>query len=282
MTHRVCVLGASGLLGRYVVSRAVDSGLEVVGAGRSSERIRSATSRELLGIAETDIRRDGDLEAIMDWSPDAIINCAGLIKALCSDTPLAYEVNGRAPHRLANKCSLAGVRLVHVSTDCVFRGDRGRPYLESDLPDAQDVYGATKANGEVVSGPHLTVRTSFIGHESRTSFGLLEWLLAQQGQVKGFSRHLWTGLGAVTLADLLLQLAIDHREVTGLMHVAGQTIDKKSLLELLRHVYALDVSIIDDDSTTMDRRLDASRLASLNVVIPPMEEMVETMRDYEL
>jgi dTDP-4-dehydrorhamnose reductase len=199
---------------------------------------------------------------------------------LCTDKALATAINTEVPHLLARNCSESGVRLIHVSTDCVFRGDRGNPYFETDVPDAVDTYGVSKARGEVTSGGHLTVRTSFIGHELDTSFGLLDWFLGQRGEVRGFSRHLWTGLGAVDLADILLEFATHHSTVTGLIQVAGAPVDKQTLLGIVQNVYEIDVNIIPDDSTMVDRRLDATRLASLGIHVPSIAEMVQRLHDY--
>lgn len=282
MKKTVCVLGASGLLGRYVVSRAIDQGFDVLAAGRDPNRIALAVSRRPRKIVRADICREDDVQAIAECGASTIINCAGLIKPLCTDEAMAKSINTEGPHRLADSCGKAGVRLVHVSTDCVFRGDLGRPYSEDDEPDANDTYGTSKAGGEITTAGHLTVRTSFIGHELDTSFGLLDWFLGQRGEVKGFTRHLWTGLGAVDLADILLRLAADYEQVTGLMQVAGEAIDKMSLLELVRDVYGLDVCILADDSTVVDRRLDASQLVSLGIPVPPMPEMLQRLHDYTL
>src|SRR3954453_3252906 len=98
--------------------------------------------------------------------PDAVVNCVGLVKQRGpADDPLAaLPLNSLLPHRLARLCALTGARLLHVSTDCVFRGDRGA-YTESDAPDAADLYGRSKLLGEVDQTNAVTLRTSIIGPE---------------------------------------------------------------------------------------------------------------------
>ena len=104
------------------------------------------------------------------------------------------------PHRLARLCALAGARLVHISTDCVFAGTRG-DYREADPPDAQDLYGRSKLLGEVdarardhACAPPSSATSSAGAH------GLVGWFLAQRGTVRGYTPAVFSGLPTVELA----------------------------------------------------------------------------------
>ena len=90
----------------------------------------------------------------------------GVVKQLAesNDPLICMPINSLLPHKLNRLCKLQNVRLIHISTDCVFDGERGM-YLESDWPNARDLYGRTKLLGEVVSDNSITLRTSIIGHE---------------------------------------------------------------------------------------------------------------------
>lgn len=69
-----------------------------------------------------------------------------------------------------------GAKLIHVSTDCVFSGKKGN-YNESDFRDADDIYGRSKALGEIINDKDLTIRTSIIGPELKLNGeGLFHWL----------------------------------------------------------------------------------------------------------
>jgi len=158
----------------------------------------------------------------------------------------------------------------------VFSGRRGR-YCEADVPDPVDLYGRTKLAGEVADAPHLTVRTSFIGLEAPPAQGLLGWFLAQQGAVAGFRRARWSGLTADALAPVLLDLAA-RREVVGLLHVAGDTVDKATLLQWAAELFEkANVRIEPVDEPVCDRSLTSERLRGLGVRVPPIRQMLETL-----
>jgi len=113
--------------------------------------------------------------------PDVVINCAGLIKQLApaNDPLVILPINAMFPHRLSELCELSGARLVQISTDCVFDGNKGG-YTESDISNATDLYGKSKYIGELHSALHaITLRTSIIGHELTSQNALIEWFLAQ-------------------------------------------------------------------------------------------------------
>lgn len=190
--------------------------------------------------------------------PDVVVNCAGLTKHLPAGNHqlTATLMNALLPHRLAQLCSLANARLIHISTDCVFSGAKGN-YRETDPADAQDVYGRSKYLGEV-SGPGLvTLRTSTIGHELRTRHGLLEWFLSQT-RCKGFMRALFSGLPSVVFAQVVRDIVIPDTRLAGLYHVAGAPISKADLLGMIAKAYGADIEIVPDDSVVIDRSLDAS------------------------
>ena len=118
-------------------------------------------------------------------------------------------------------CADRDARLVHVSTDCVFSGERGG-YLEDDLPDARDLYGRSKLLGEVVDAPNaVTLRTSIVGRELQGALGLFEWFLSQRGgRVRGFSRAIFSGVTTAVLAELIGDLIERARAALGA--VAGE------------------------------------------------------------
>ena len=164
---KVLVLGASGMLGNAVL-RVMDERQEwgVFGTVRSgglgrffSDRI---AARLLAGCDVGD--HDALIKVFDQVRPNVVINCVGLIKQLADaeDPLLAFPINSLLPHRLAVLCALAGARLVHISTDCVFSGEKGG-YTENDPADARDIYGKSKFFGEVHYPHTITLRTSIIG-----------------------------------------------------------------------------------------------------------------------
>ena len=76
-------------------------------------------------------------------------------------------------------------------------------YIEEDFPDPKDFYGRSKFLGELVDERMLTLRTSTIGHEIGTKFGLLEWFLSQKNQCKGFNKAIFSGLTTIELTRVM-------------------------------------------------------------------------------
>ena len=272
---RLLVLGASGMLGRSVAAvTAHRTGGELhlaVGHGQGP-RVANATTHRL------DLRNLGATSAFLDeLRPDLVINCAGIVKSICNDGYQAALINTLLPHLVVEAIRPWGGRLLHVSTDCVFSGRRG-PYAESDLADPVDLYGRTKLAGEVTEPPHLTVRTSFIGLQSGNAKGLLGWFLEQKGTVRGFRKAIWSGLTADALAEILSSL-VERGDVTGLLHIAGEAIDKFRLLCLAAEVFQkTDVHIEAVDEPRCDRSLRSERLVDLAVDIPSIRTMLEVLK----
>lgn len=263
MTQRVLVLGAAGMLGNAVFRYfATKTGHETVGI------VRSMRSARLLPAELQDRVAQGgdveDLDALVRMfdrhRPTMVINCVGLVKQLDdSKNPLAaIPINSVLPHRLAQLCSLAGARLVHLSTDCVFSGDKGM-YVEDDLPDACDVYGRTKLLGEVDYPHAITLRTSIVGHELATAHSLICWFLAQEGQTRGFSRAIFSGFPTVEIARIIDQFVLPFPELHGLYHLSASPIDKFGLLKLVADIYRKTISIEEDQRLVIDRSLDSTR-----------------------
>lgn len=226
---------------------------------------------------------DGLTRVLADTEPDVVVNCAGLTKHLPEgNIPTAViAMNGLFPHRMATLCRLCGARMIHVSTDCVFSGNRGG-YTEDCIPDATDLYGRSKIIGEVAGDNLLTLRTSTIGHELLSRHGLLEWFLAQT-HCKGYTRAIFSGLPSVVFAQVVRDIVIPDRQLSGLYHVAGPAIPKADLLRIVAAVYRTNVEIIADDQFVVDRSLNAAHFReATGYCPPPWTEMINTMHgDYE-
>ena len=238
------------------------------------------SAHTIVGITANDI--EGVERTIASISPDVVVNCIGIVKqdAAAKDPVVSIGVNALFPHRVAQACHNAGARLIHISTDCVFSGRKGN-YLESDFPDADDLYGRTKLLGEVAGANALTVRTSIIGRELAGHHGLLEWFLSQRGKrVKGFTRAIFSGFTTEALATILARIITDHTKLSGLWQVAAAPINKFDLLSLIKSVYELDIEIDPDTAFVCDRSLDGSRFrAETGLVAPAWPDMIRDMHD---
>jgi dTDP-4-dehydrorhamnose reductase len=282
---KALVLGVSGMLGNAVFRLFADTpGIDVVGTARSgavTSRFREdLRSRILTGVDVEQL--DSLTRTFASARPDVVVNCIGLVKQLAeADDPLAaLPINAILPHRLARLCELAGARLVHVSTDCVFLGTRGM-YKESDAPDAQDLYGRSKLLGEVDYPHAVTLRTSIIGHELGSAHGLVGWFLSQRGSVRGYTKAIFSGLPTVELAAVIRDRVLAAPSLRGLYHVAAAPIAKYELLRLVASAYGKSTEIVPDDRVVIDRSLDGSRFSeATGYMAPPWPELVRRMHDF--
>lgn len=194
-------------------------------------------------------------ETIKEHKPEALINCLGVTPNSPRSNQM-FQMNSEFPRWLSETCTKHEVRLVHVSTDCVFDGREGG-YVENNKPNATTDYGISKAGGEVVYYPHLVVRTSFVGWPDPARRGLFAWLMEHQGKtVQGFSAALWNGLTVDVLADVLVDLARRSR-IWGVRHIfnIGHQITKYDLLKLANDEYQLDCTIVPVSAPKINRTL---------------------------
>lgn len=260
---RVLVLGVTGIFGHALFKELVGADQDVWGTIRhADDRVFFSESEQKRLTVGVDARQvDTVVNVMARVRPDVVVNAIGLIKQVASamDPLLALPINAEFPHRLAGLCALGRARLVHISTDCVFSGRKGG-YRESDPSDAEDLYGKSKFLGEVCNAPHaITLRTSHIGHELHSNRSLLDWFLSQRGEVRGFSKAIFSGLPAVELARVIRTEVLPRPELTGVYHVSGPPISKLALLQNIASVYRKDITIVSDDSVVIDRSLDSSK-----------------------
>ncbi|MCT7297522.1 dTDP-4-dehydrorhamnose reductase family protein [Ralstonia mojiangensis] len=282
---KVLVLGASGMLGNAVFRLFAESpGFDVMGAVRSPGSLRllpDALAAQV--ISGVDVEQVDSLTlTFAQMRPDVVINCIGVVKQIAeADDPLtAIPINSLLPHRLARLCDVAGARLVHVSTDCVFSGTKGM-YIEADTSDAKDLYGRSKYLGEVDYPHAITLRTSIIGHELARATSLIGWFLAQKVKVKGFTKAIFSGLPTVELARVIRDYVIPYPELRGLYHVSAKPINKYDLLNLVAQAYGKEIEIEPDATLIIDRSLDSTRFTqATGYQSAEWPELVRRMREF--
>ncbi len=220
-------------------------------------------------------------EVMASFRPEAVVNCVGIVKqrAISKDAIPSLEINSLLPHRLAVLCRIAGARLVHMSTDCVFTG-RGGNYTELDSSDAEDLYGRSKYLGEVSESHCLTLRTSIIGHELSRKTSLLEWVLAQKHTVKGFRRAVFSGFTTLELSRVIERLLVSFPDASGLYQVSSDPINKYALVQLIKEHLHPSIDVVPDDTLVIDRSLDSSRFRKDFSYVPPSwPQMIKELVD---
>ncbi|MDO8803869.1 MAG: SDR family oxidoreductase [Elusimicrobiota bacterium] len=264
MGNRVLILGGGGTLGHKLWQVLPAKFPETFVSIRKPKAYYSkcglfAGANVIDGL---DLRDFARLNSVLeDLRPSVIINAAGvtLRSKEALDKVSAISVNALLPHKLAEWCGRNASRLIHFSTVCVFDGKKGN-YSEDDLPDARDLYGMSKALGDISSPCALTLRSSFIGREIFGGAELLEWFLAQGGKkVKGFRKAIFTGLTSNRLAELVGELIVKSPALNGLYHVSSEKVSKYELLKLMKDAYKVDAEIEPDDKFECRRDLDGGR-----------------------
>ncbi|MEF3082530.1 SDR family oxidoreductase [Luteimonas sp. SMYT11W] len=281
---RILIIGITGMLGNTLFRHfSANAAFTTLGTVRGSKGRASFADDAGTIIEGVDAENfDSITRAVEQAKPDVVVNAVGLIKQLASSKdPLnALPINALFPHRLARLCAVAGARLVHISTDCVFAGTKGG-YIESDHPDADDLYGRSKLLGEVDYPHAVTLRTSIIGHELGSKNGLIGWFLSQQGQVRGFTRAIFSGFPTIEIANIIESRVLPDPALHGLYHVASAPISKYDLLTLVAEAYGREIEIVPDDSLEIDRSLDASRFNLATGYQPPAwPELIGAMHNF--
>lgn len=279
---RILILGGDGMLGHQLLAY-----LKPRHDVKVTLRQDLATYRQYglfdsgNSFAGIDIRSlERLVEVMADFRPEAVINAVGIVKQRsdAKESMPSLEINALLPHRLAVLCKGIGARLIHLSTDCVFSGKKGK-YLESDPSDAEDLYGKTKYLGEVHEANSLTLRTSIIGRELSRHTSLLDWFLSRSGSVKGFTNAIYTGFTTLEMSRIIEKMLLEYPDASGVYQVSSDPVNKYELLLLIREKLGLDIEIIPDDVFCCDRSLDSSRFRSdFNYTPPSWPAMIEELR----
>lgn len=247
---KILVLGITGMLGHKAFEHFSSSKkYETFGTLRNDKDISQYFSNynnqvnifsnvNALNIEEV-------YKVINKVKPNVILNCIGIIKQLkeSKDPLISIELNALFPHKLASFVENTATRLIHISTDCVFSGEKGN-YLEKDCSDAKDLYGKTKFLGELNSYKNsITLRTSIIGPELKSRVSLLEWFKSQTVHIKGYVNAIYSGFPTIELINIIENYIIPNNNSHGLYNVSSTPISKFDLLNLIAKEYKKDILI---------------------------------------
>lgn len=270
---KIYVLGASGMLGKYVAKFLTTKNLEIICVNRDVLDASQMTQEKLKAILYSRLNmREGDV----------VINCMGTIKPRVDELGdlNAILVNSAFPRMLANVVGEIGGQLIHPTTDCVYTGNKGS-YDENDKYDVSDVYGMSKAIGE----PHncTVIRTSIIGEEVGQGRSLVEWVKSSAGKtVNGFTNHYWNGITCLEFAKVCYKIIDTGWFWTGTKHVHSNTLNKLQLVETISRVYDLGITVTPMETPkSCDRSLatiNTDNLTGLN--IPTLEEQIKEMKQF--
>lgn len=273
---RGLILGGNGMLG-HQLCRVLPERVEVWATFRDGpSRYAQFSFPEERAIRSVSVQDIARLSEILDTvKPDAVVNAVGIVKQRdeAKQAIASIQINALFPHQLADLCIERGIRVIQISTDCVFSGLRGN-YTEIDVPDPVDLYGRTKLLGELNRPGTLTLRTSIIGWQLNTFSSLLSWFALQRNKrIKGYHKAIYSGFSTNVMAQLIGDILQTRPDLSGVYQVASEPISKFDLLVRLRDMLGWDDIVIDpDDQFFCDRSLSGQHFSTVTGWRPPTWE----------
>jgi len=271
LNNKVLILGSSGLIGHQVYNYLQDNSDFVLSNISYTRKLNNETI--LL-----DARKEQYFfDQIRHIQPNYIVNCIGvLISEAKEDPESAMFLNAHLLHRLVNLANNINAKLIHMSTDCVFSGNKQSPYLETDEKDGSDTYAKTKSLGEIDSKNHLTIRTSVIGPEIMNgSEELFHWFMSQSGVIEGFTKAIWSGVTTIELAKAI-KWFINNNTIGLYQLTNGIPIKKYDLLHLFKKYTNKNIEIAKVDGIFTNKSFVDTR-QEINYQLPTYDEMIRDM-----
>jgi dTDP-4-dehydrorhamnose reductase len=290
---KVLVIGSTGMLGSTVVKYLVSQGVIVEEANRRGQPVYSQNI-----VRQFDAEHDS-VNKLFEHSdlPEYVINCVGLIKQRLEpnssgDVLRAISINSNFPIKLTTLVESLGIKLIQIATDCVYSGARGG-YTEKDIKDPVDVYGYSKALGEIESKNVMIIRCSIIGKELDSSKSLLNWVLSQSvgSELNGYVNHFWNGITTYHFAKICHGIMTSNGFSPGVIHlIPADSVSKFELLSEIRTSFGRpDITVREHkDVYFVDRTLQSEKRAGLLELwesaeyesIPTVKEMILEYADW--
>ena len=149
-------------------------------------------------------------------------------------------------------------------------------YSESDNPDAIDLYGKSKAIGEINNTKALTIRTSLIGREVYNHTELFEWLFKNKsGKVNGYENVYYSGLTTIRMSKILEKIINYYPDLHGVFNISSKPITKYSLLNLINRHFKLEIQIEKDSKIKSNKVLISKKITEItDIQSPTWEDMI--------
>lgn len=272
--RKILIIGSKGMAGHIIYHYFKEnSNFEIIDIARGTD---FHTPKYQIDVTNFDRLK----EILKLEEPNHVINCIGVLNKDAEENPeKSILLNSYFPHFLAKVGKEIGFKLIHISTDCVFNGQKGN-YLENSVKDGVGFYAQTKALGEVMYENNLTIRTSIIGPELKgNGIGLFHWFMNQHGNINGYSSALWTGVTTLELAKGMLEAI--NQDISGIQHfVNNDKINKYELTSLFKKVFKREsIHISPYDDYKVDKSLIRSNF-DFKYEVPSYEIMISEMKEW--
>jgi len=249
---KIILFGSTGMLGRYVYS-LLKTDFDIICIKRHQFDIESTDWNLLYSVLKNTVEPE-----------DIIINCAGAIPQKNPDIRKYISLNTIFPHKLADFSKKNGNKMIHITTDCVFSGEKGN-YTETDRHDAEDIYGISKSLGEPFDV--CIIRTSIIGEELLGKKSLIEWVKScKNGTIQGYNNFYWNGITCLQLAKIIRNIIKTRAYWNGVRHFfCDSIISKYQLCNMINETYELNIDIKKNMNVCKNMTL------SSNYIIPTID-----------
>ena len=286
---RVLILGCTGLLGNTVFKEfSSDSKYSVYGTYRNLHQGLMFSMVEGVDCEYYSFDVLKDKVSVLPSNCDYIINCIGLIKPSLRDNSPEYralKVNGLFPHELSRFAKKHDARLIHVTSDCVFSGNKAWPerwapghYTEGEEHDMIDLYGRTKSLGEPENC--MVLRTSIIGPEIHSHVSFVDWVKSNDnGTIDGYTNHFWNGVTTKQYANVCKKIIEGDLYQEDMYHVfSPETVCKHMLANMVATRFDLNINIVEHETPIpIDRSLSTTKELNNRLQIPHLYEQLATL-----
>lgn len=268
---KVLVFGATGMAGHMITMclSNIKNKYTIVNVCHKNKLNEDSILCDICNI-------DAVKEIVENIKPNVIINCIGILnKTAKVDIKNTVYINTFFPRFLARLSEIHDIKIVHLSTDCVFNGLKGN-YDENSFKDEEDIYGLSKNLGEIDTKNSLTLRTSIIGPELKDGVGLFNWFMNQKGTISGFTNVFWSGITTLELSKII-DKALDVN-IHGVYNITpGYKISKYNLLNIIKNEFRKNDIIIEKNDTIISDKSLKTIKKDFDYKIPSYEVMIREM-----
>ena len=266
---KVLVLGIDGMIG-HKIAQSIQNNYELIGTSRK-ELKNQDIGLDQGKIVKHDFLKHNSESLLKNVSPSVIINCVGITprRGINESIKNSELLNSKLPHLIDKWSKKNNSKLIHLSTDCVFSGLTGN-YEDDSIPDASDLYGLSKAKGEVKNSSSLTLRCSMIGREVYNFTELFEWLFSMKGKsVEGYNKVLYSGITTVRMGKIIKSIIKNYISLSGIYNISSVPISKFDLLKKLSKAFELNVDIKENPNIISNKILISKKFTEITGINTP-------------
>ena len=140
----------------------------------------------------------------------------------------------------------------------------------NDKPDANDIYGMSKAKGEIDNNSSLTLRCSMIGREIYNHTELFEWLYSMKNkEVEGYANVIYSGVTTFWMGGVIKKILQNNTTLSGVYNISSEPISKYHLLLKLSNAFNLNINVSENSNIKSNKVLNSKKFAEITGIIPP-------------